>query len=83
MAPKVYDVVAGGDAGNVIVSPFSLHIAMSMVFFGSPTSSETHEELARDLTNMTFATEHPTLCRERGAASTMSQRFEMMFFKFR
>ena len=51
---KVYDVVAGGDAGNVIVSPFSLHTAMSMVFFGSPTASETHEELARDLTHMTF-----------------------------
>merc|ERR1719499_2049438 len=46
-AHKVYDVVAGGDAGNVIVSPFSLHTAMSMVFFGSPTASETHEELAR------------------------------------
>jgi len=46
-AHKVYDVVAGGDGGNVIVSPFSLHTAMSMVFFGSPTASETHEELAR------------------------------------
>ena len=47
-ARRVYDIVAGGDSGNVIVSPFRLHTAMSMVFFGSPTGSDTHEELVRD-----------------------------------
>ena len=52
-AQRVYDVVADGDSGNVIVSPFSLHTAMSMVFFGSPTGSDTHEELVRDHTYMT------------------------------
>jgi len=44
-AQSVYDIVAKGNSGNVILSPFSLHTAMSMVFFGSPTGSDTHEEL--------------------------------------
>ena len=47
-AQKVYNVVANGDSGNVILSPFGLHAVMSMVYFGSPTGSDTHEELARD-----------------------------------
>ena len=50
-AQRVYDVIADGTSGNVIVSPFSLHTAMSMVFFGSPTGSDTHEELAREHTH--------------------------------
>ncbi len=33
--------------GNVALSPFSLHTALSMLFFGSPESSETHRELVR------------------------------------
>ena len=52
-AQGVYDVIAEGDSGNVIVSPLSLHTALSMVFFGSPTGSDTHEELAREHTHMT------------------------------
>ena len=43
----VYSTVARGESGNVVVSPFSLHAALSMVFFGSPANSETHEELVR------------------------------------
>ena len=52
-AQRIYDVIAEGDSGNVIVSPFSLHTTLSMVFFGSPTGSDTHEELAREHTHMT------------------------------
>ena len=52
-AQSVYDVVAKSNSGNVILSPFSLHTAMSMVFFGSPPGSDTHEELTRDHTHMT------------------------------
>lgn len=44
-AQSVYDIVANSDSGNVVVSPFSLHTALSMVFFGSPMKSETHKEL--------------------------------------
>ena len=47
-AQRVYAAVADDDSGNVILSPFSLHTAMSMVYFGSPTGSDTREELARD-----------------------------------
>ena len=50
-AQRVYNVIANGKSGNVIVSPFSLHTVMSMVFFGSPTGSDTHEELAREHTH--------------------------------
>ena len=50
-AQRVYDVIANGNSGNVIMSPFSLHTAMSMVFFGSPTSSNTHVELVREHTH--------------------------------
>ena len=44
-ARDVYGTVARGDSSNVVVSPFSLHTALSMVFFGSPANSETHDEL--------------------------------------
>ena len=52
-AQRVYNVIADGNSGNMIVSSFSLHTAMSMVFFGSPTGSDTHEELVREHTHMT------------------------------
>ena len=32
---------------NLVFSPFSLHTALSMVYFGSPSDSETHREMAR------------------------------------
>ena len=37
------------DDKNIIVSPFSIHTALSMVFFGSPKNSTTNEELANVL----------------------------------
>ncbi len=32
--------------GNVVFSPFSLHTALSMIYFGSPSHSSTHREMA-------------------------------------
>jgi serpin B len=46
-AQSIYDVISRDEIGNVIVSPFSLHTALSMVFFGSPSDSETHKELVK------------------------------------
>jgi serpin B len=37
------------DNKNMIVSPLSIHIAMSMLYFGSPKNSTTNEELANVL----------------------------------
>lgn len=37
------------DNKNMIVSPLSIHIAMSMLFFGSPKNSSTNDELANVL----------------------------------
>jgi len=39
------------DNKNIIVSPFSIHTAMSMLFFGSPKNSTTNEELS-DVLNL-------------------------------
>lgn len=37
------------DNKNIIVSPFSIHTAISMLFFGSPKNSTTNEELSNVL----------------------------------
>ena len=42
---RLYAEVAGSNLGNVALSPFSVHTALSMTYFGSPEKSETHLEL--------------------------------------
>ena len=48
---KVYSILSNRNSGNVVVSPFLLYTALSTVFFGSPSDSQTHKELSRDHTN--------------------------------
>jgi serine protease inhibitor len=35
--------------GNIVISPFSLHTALSMTLIGSPADSNTHKQLSRAL----------------------------------
>ncbi len=48
-AKEVFLNAAKDDDGDVILSPFSLHTALSMLYFGSPADSATHDEMARVL----------------------------------
>ena len=44
---KLFEVLTNDNRnGNVLYSPFSLHTALSMTYFGSPASSTTNRELA-------------------------------------
>lgn len=44
---RLFSNIAKSETGNVVLSPFSLHTALSMTFFGSPERSETHLELSQ------------------------------------
>ena len=37
------------DQKNIVISPFSIHTALSMTFYGSPEGSQTHQEIATAL----------------------------------
>ncbi len=40
-----YPKVSGSHLGNIIYSPFSLHMAFYQMFLGAPKGSDTHSEL--------------------------------------
>ena len=44
---RLFGAVSRSESGNIVLSPFSLHTALSMTFFGSPERSETHLELSQ------------------------------------
>ena len=37
--------LSSSSTGNVVLSPFSVHTALSMLYFGSPEDSDTHREM--------------------------------------
>lgn len=60
-ALNLYNAISDSNNGNVVLSPFSLHTALSMTYFGSPEESETHQELARLLgLPKDYQTDYPT-----------------------
>ena len=41
-----WPVMTARELGNIFYSPFSLYVAMSQLYFGSPKGSDTNSELA-------------------------------------
>ncbi len=56
---KLFDVISQVNDKNIVVSPFSLHNAMSLVVVGAPNESNTYRELATALFGTTdFSVEY-------------------------
>merc|ERR1711971_145396 len=45
----LFPKLAALNDGNIVISPFSLHTALSMTLIGTPTKSDTHKQLSRAL----------------------------------
>jgi len=43
---KLFNSLTGSNSGNLIYSPFSLHMLLSQAYAGAPTGSDTSKELA-------------------------------------
>ena len=48
---ELFKILKKHDRGNIVISPFSIHLALSMILLGSPTSSKAHKQLAQALYN--------------------------------
>ena len=45
----LFPKLAAVNDGNIVISPFSLHAALTMTLIGTPNKTDTHKQLSRAL----------------------------------